>query len=124
MSKRPYWLDGPCPVWCWGNHRKNDAGSDRRHSSRWSQQVRLSLEDPDRHEVRGEYLGYTPARLEVYVLQGYREASPRVTVEGGPPGSGRNFDLTLKEARKLVRALLEAVAIAEGQTSGYVEGAS
>lgn len=116
-NKRPYWQHTPCPAWCGMPHNKYDHGSDRRHSSDWSTSVTLSLEDPDQHGEYGSYSYSKPVR-EVFVSQGHREVEPHIGVEGGPPGSGRNFTLTVAEALELIKALTTACDIAEGHTTG------
>lgn len=118
--KRPYWQHTPCPAWCGGHHSKYDHDPDRRHSSSWYATVTLSLEDPDEHRYPDGGYGYSKPQREVYVAQGYREVEPRIGVEGGPPNSGRNFDLTVGEALALIKALTTAVDVAEGHTTGGV----
>lgn len=121
-KKRPYWLDTPCPPWCDSDsmpHRKHDVGSDRRHHSKWSAKVKLSLEDAERTDLGRDYGGvfYSVPAREVYVVQYHREIEPRIVVEGGPPNSGSNFDLTIGEALKMIRVLTTAVDIAEGNAN-------
>lgn len=119
MSKhknRPYWQSEPCPEWCDERHRKHTLRADRRHSSAWSGEVKLSLEEVDVHGDPGQHFYSVPSR-EVYVAQGYREVAPRIVVDGGAPGSGRNLDLTISEALKLARLLTTAADIAEGHAN-------
>lgn len=119
MSKdktRPFWQSTPCPPWCGIIHRKADHPADRYHHSEWAGLIKLSLEEPDQHGERGSYTYSVPLRW-VYVRQDHREIEPRIVVEGGPPGSGKNVQLTVGEALELSRALVTACDVAEGHAN-------
>jgi hypothetical protein len=117
MSKRtkklPFWQHTPCPAWCIGGHGDTDGPVERFHLSRWDRRVTLELHSPDVVRHDGETV-CEPAELSVVLRQPYRESEPTVNVA---PEMIRadlpDLDLTLVEARKLGRALLRAVEIAE-----------
>jgi hypothetical protein len=111
-TKRPYWQHTPCPPWCGSPHRDGDHPDDRVHRSEWDKVIPLTLSKSVR--LPHEYGFDDPVELLVWTEQQYREAEARVQVVQEPTPGSRPIDLTLAEARKLGRALLRAVELAEG----------
>lgn len=138
MSKRkgtrkitlPYWQTEPCPPWCWHNtsseegrrdhHSDEDHPEDRMCFSHWQGTVTLTLLEPYVYRREGrcdnESVEVYPAEVQVSVQQMHREAAPRVTMllshlEG--QSKDAEVDLTLTEARRLVKKLSKALRLAE-----------
>jgi hypothetical protein len=109
----PYWLSGPCPVWCNNLHDHQYFVEDRRHVSTWSKRLRLSAMDAVRVDNRGSGgdMGYLPCAIQVWVEQGYREAQPEVHLEEDHRRGV--FIFTLAEAERVAKALTKAVTLAK-----------
>jgi hypothetical protein len=122
-SNQPYWQTEPCPPWCWHAldkdkpHEDDDHPEDRRHFSRWQGQVTLTLMPAHvylrNNDPKDAYV--YPVEAQVYLEQRHREVEPRVgvIVEHLNGRLDTELDLTLAEARKLVKRLSKAIALAE-----------
>lgn len=113
IEERPYWLPGPCPSWCLGDHDDmEDWPLDLRvHLSGSLQVVPLSTMDPI--EVRVVESGrYRPWYLAVRVEQGLREIGPRIVLEDETGTTKISF--TPSEAQQIVDAVVDAIRIATG----------
>lgn len=120
--RKPYWQDAPCPSWCWGEHRDDEAVPDRTHLSRWENRTVVSQYSAH-HGWYPDYPGgpdheyCEPVELLVYLVQGVRESAPRVqvcpdgTTDKDSPGA---LNLTVTEAAKLAKTLAKAVRLAGG----------
>lgn len=116
-SNRPYWQTEPCPPWCFHSdrtHADDDRPEDRIHFSRWSGEVILTLLPAEVTRNRGQDPFVEPAEMRVSLLLKHRETEPRVVLatEGMPEAKDIDADLTLDEARTLVRYLTKALRLA------------
>lgn len=126
---RPYWQTEPCPSWCWHNtssegrkdhHTDEDHPEDRCCFSHWQGTVTLTLLEPYVYRRDGRCDDASvfpyPAEVQLSVQQAHREVAPRVVLllshlEGQSKDHG--VDLTVAEAKKLLRKLAKAVQLAE-----------
>lgn len=105
-EKRPAWLPNGCPSWCdWiGDHNESARYDDRSHIG-----AGLSLILTAEQTLREDRKDTVPPTLDIYLIQHYREAEPRVHVgRDDMPGT----HLTLDEAEALANKLLNRVATA------------
>ncbi|GGQ20863.1 DUF6907 domain-containing protein [Streptosporangium pseudovulgare] len=108
----PAWLTGPCPAWCSALHSASDHPDDRHHDG-VSAAVELTTMDFINYGAPTRP-NYRPQVALIDLIQGYREAEPRVCVV---EGSDRFlFYLSLAEAEEFAGHLLQLVATARGES--------
>lgn len=112
--ERAYWLDSfPCPSWCAypETHRNGDQPDERIHDGD-PLAVTFATEEPST-----AFAEFRAPEMKLFLLQGYREAEPRVHLEKeGEPVAWA----TLDEAEQLAFHLLDLVRQARGQDSPAV----
>lgn len=102
---RPYWLTGPCPVWCEEQHADDDRPEERRHIG-GADAIPLTLADPQMYRTgpgRGD-VGWRPRVLLVDIEQGWRETEPEICLSDDDTTVLR---LTEAEARALIARVTE-----------------
>ncbi|MFD8562472.1 DUF6907 domain-containing protein [Streptosporangium canum] len=109
----PTWLTAPCPAWCTERHRAGDHPDDRQHVSviHATDLLTGDFEDfgmPGKPQFR-------PISLLADLVQGYREAEPRVCLSDSAT-KGTCHYLTLAEAEEIAAHLLQLVAAGRGQS--------
>ncbi len=115
-ARRPYWLDRPCPPWCFmtAPHEDHDLADDRSHMSAFYH-VDLTLEDALTFwSANHELLSCEPAFLTAMLLQHYREREPRIIITW----NGKvDIPFTVTEAGELAQALVSLVSRGADQQS-------
>jgi hypothetical protein len=96
-TKRPHYLQAPCPPWCEASHEANDARADRRHTA-YTGWIELSLYDAAASVMPGEY---EPETLGVLLEQHVENAEPAVVLYR----ENDDVRLTLDEAEQLAERL-------------------
>lgn len=95
----PAWLTEDCPSWCTERHADSDRYNDRTHTGMITDVI-LTAEEPPMDGVKTyEH----PTELNVYMIQHYREAWPRIWI--GRNGTNEGMYLTLDEAGQLMAEL-------------------
>lgn len=111
---RPSWLTEDCPTWCaWPDeHANRDMYDDRTHAGE-SAQIALTAEEPMIYKKPGGGIEVydDPSQMDVYLIQHYREAGPRIWI--GRDGSSEGMHLSIADAEQLIaelRARVDAAA--------------
>lgn len=111
---RPAWLTEDCPNWCAypGEHAGRDMYDDRSHSGE-AGRILLTAEEPMTSEKPGGGIEVydDPSHMDVYMIQHYREAGPRIWI--GRDGSNVGMHLSIADAEQLItelRARVDAAA--------------
>jgi hypothetical protein len=113
IGEQPYWLSGPCPVWCRVDHQDFDLGRDRDHFSRRLTSIVVSEVKPRRTlTVDGHTIEPRIPTVDVNLNQDHRAVAPVVEIIQAEKQI--RLRLTLVEVTQLIDALTKVMDLADG----------